>query len=235
MIVFFIVIAILAAFFIFILLYYNKPYPEAAAIGGEMKLIDTDYYFYGKSQTGFIIFAGAKTDDLAYAYIAKLLHDEGHTVVIPKQRFHMSAFGAKHGLEIMQSNPEMATWVLIGHSLGGVPVSRIAAAQPKGLAGVVFLATYASVDLSELDIAALRITAEKDGIMNNERMKKYNGNLPNHSTGILLKGANHSGFGAYRSGSWRDRKATITWQDQNEQTVHLILDFFSEQIHTVAG
>ncbi|MCD8118400.1 MAG: alpha/beta hydrolase [Lachnospiraceae bacterium] len=230
MIVCFVVIGILCIAVAAILLYYNKAFPEALRIADEMQHMGDDYYFFGKSNVGFIIFTGAKTDECAYTYIAKLLHEKGHTVIIPKQRFHLSAFGAKHGMELMSANPKIEKWILVGHSLGGMPVSRIAAAQPEHLTGAVFLATYASIDLSKLDISAIRITAENDGIMNNEAMEKYQGNLPKHSVSIMLKGANHQGFAAYSSRSGRDGKASISWKEQNEQTVRLILNFFEEKI-----
>ncbi len=224
------IIGILAIAVISVLLYYNRAFPEAQEIAGEMELIDGDYWFYGYSDVGFIIFAGAKTDERAYAYMAKLLYEEGYTGVIPKQLFHLSAFGTKHGLEIIESSPQIEKWILIGHSLGGMPVSRIAAAQPEKLLGVALLAAYASVDLSELDISAIRITAENDGVMNNERMENYNGNLPENSVNMVLEGTNHQGFAAYKSVSGRDGEATISWQEQNEQSVRLILEFFAEQI-----
>ncbi|MCD7813141.1 MAG: alpha/beta hydrolase [Lachnospiraceae bacterium] len=230
MMIFFCVIGILAIGFVCLLLYHNRAFPEAQEIAREMELVGRDYYFYGSSKTGFIIFSGAKTDEKAYTYLAKLLHEEGHTVVIPRQLFYLSLFGTGHGLEIMESNTQIEKWILIGHSLGGMPVSRIAAAQPDGLAGVAFLATYASVDLSGLDISAIRITADHDGIMNNAFMEKYNGNLPAKAANIMLEGANHQGFAAYHSASGRDGEASISWREQNEQTVKLILDYFSDVI-----
>ncbi|MCD8331810.1 MAG: alpha/beta hydrolase [Oscillospiraceae bacterium] len=226
MILFFGIIGIIAVLVIVVLLYYNRAFPEAIEIADGMERIGGDYYFYGESDVGFLIFSGAKTDERAYAYLAKLLHEEGYTVVIPKQRFHLSAFGTRHGLELMDSNPNIQKWILIGHSLGGMPVSRIAAARQDALRGIALLATFASVDLSGLGIAAIRVTAEHDGVMNNEAMEKYSGNLPNHAVNIMLKGANHQGFAAYKSVSGRDGKASISWQEQNQQTVRLILDFF---------
>ncbi|MCD7743690.1 MAG: alpha/beta hydrolase [Lachnospiraceae bacterium] len=228
MFIFVSVIGILAIGILCLLLYHNRAFPEAQEIAEEMELVGRDYYFCGSSKTGFIIFSGAKTDEKAYTYLAKLLHEEGHTVVIPKQLFYLSMFGTKHGLEIMESNTQIENWILIGHSLGGMPVSRIAAAQPKGLLGVALLATYASVDLSGLDISAIRITADHDGIMNNTFMEKYNDNLPASSVNIMLEGANHQGFAAYRSSSGRDGEASISWKEQNEQTIKLILDFFPD-------
>ncbi|MCD8068919.1 MAG: alpha/beta hydrolase [Lachnospiraceae bacterium] len=226
MIVLIIILVILAAAVLAILLYHNHAYPEAVKIAGEMERVGKDYYFRGGSGIGFIIFSGAKTDEKAYAYIAKLLHEKGHTVVIPKQLFSLSMFGTKHGMEIMASHSEIQKWILIGHSLGGMPVARIAAARPKSLFGVAFLATYASADLSDLDIGAIRITADHDGIMNNDFMQRYDGNLPHNASNIMLQGANHQGFAAYHSTSGRDGEASLSWQEQNEQAVRLILDYF---------
>ncbi|MCD8326470.1 MAG: alpha/beta hydrolase [Lachnospiraceae bacterium] len=231
MIALLIIVGILALLVMGILLYHNQAYPEAVEIAGEMERVGKDYSFRGHSGVGFIIFSGAKTDEKAYAYIAKLLHEQGHTVVIPKQRFYLSLFGTKHGMEIMDSYPGIQKWILIGHSLGGMPVSRIAAAGPDGLAGLAFLATYASVDLSKLDIGAIRITADHDGIMNNDFMMRYDGNLPHNASNIMLQGANHQGFAAYHSTSGRDGEASLSWQEQNEQTVRLILDYFKGTVY----
>ncbi len=226
MVIFCVIIGILALAVMGILLYHNQAYPEAVAIANDMERVGKDYYFRGESGLGFVIFSGAKTDERAYAYIAKLLHDKGHTVVIPKQLFHLSMFGTKHGMELMTSDSNIKKWILIGHSLGGMPVSRIAAALPGNLQGIVLLATYASVDLSDLDIGAIRITADHDGIMDNDFMQRFDGNLPRGASNLMLQGANHQGFAAYHSTSGRDGKATIPWQEQNEQTVQLILDYF---------
>jgi len=235
MILFFIIIAGIAVFILSVLFYYNKPFPEAQEIAEKMAVVDGDYWFYGESRVGFILFTGAQTDERAYAYIANLLHEEGYSVVIPKQPFQMSAFGAKHGMEIIESHSEVEKWILVGHSLGGMPASRIAAAKPDRVIGVALLATYASVDLSGLDISAIRITAENDGIMNNDRMDGFKNHLPEDSATIMIRGANHQGFAAYNSLSNRDGKATISWQEQNELSVRYILNFFEEQISEVAS
>lgn len=142
----------------------------------------------------------------------------------------MSAFGIGHGTEIMETNPEIEKWFLIGHSLGGLPISRIAAQAPVKLEGIVFLASYMITDLSETNISAIRITAENDKIMNKDKMEENLHYLPNNSISVVLRGANHQGFGAYSSLS-RDGEATISWKEQQEQSVELILDFFKEQIN----
>ncbi len=224
-----IIVAAIVVVVLIILLYANKAFPEAQAIADKMDREGRDYWFYGDSGVGFIIFAGAKTRETAYAYLAELLRREGHTVVIPYQPFAMSAFGARHGQAILDEHPDIKKWILIGHSLGGMPAARIAAASPKRLIGIVFLATYASSNLAELPFPALRISADHDGIMNNTWMDTYAKNLPAGSKSIMLEGANHVGFGAYKS-SGRDGKATMTWQEQNETAIRLTLDFYKDSI-----
>ncbi|WP_382549416.1 alpha/beta hydrolase, partial [Streptomyces sp. NPDC057131] len=199
-------------------------------ISNTMEKVENDYYFKGNSDVGFIIFSGAKADEKAYAYMAKLLNEAGHTVIIPKVMFHMSATGINHGFEIMESNPEIEKWFLIGHSLGGLPISSIADKEPDKLQGIAFLASYMITDLSRLDISAIRITASNDKIMNKKRMEEHLDYLPENSTSVVIDGANHQGFGAYDSLS-RDGEATMSWKEQQERTVRLILDFFDPQIN----
>ena len=119
------VMLLVAAFF------YTPALPEAAEIAKQMKDVDGDLYFYGDSGVGFIIYPGAKADERSYAYIAQQLNAEGHTAVIPNIPLHMSVWGPEQGLEIIEDNPEVEKWFLIGHSLGGLPISQIAAKQPE--------------------------------------------------------------------------------------------------------
>lgn len=43
-----------------ILLYYNKALPEALAIANTMEKNDSNYYFHGDSDVGFVVFSGLK-------------------------------------------------------------------------------------------------------------------------------------------------------------------------------
>lgn len=64
-------LTILAVFIVFILVvlfYHNNAYPESQEIADEME--GRDYWFYGDTGVGFIIFTGAKVDEPGYAYIA---------------------------------------------------------------------------------------------------------------------------------------------------------------------
>ncbi|CAM4039794.1 carboxymethylenebutenolidase [Saccharibacillus endophyticus] len=223
------ILSVFAIVILCVLFYYNRAFPEASQIAESMQKIENDYYFKGSTEVGFIIFSGAKVDEKAYSYIAKLLYEEGHTVVIPKVLFHMSATGTNRGLEIIEENPQIKKWFLIGHSLGGLPISRIAAQQPDKLQGIAFLASYMITDLSKIDVSAIRITANNDKIMNSKRMEEHLDYLPENSLSIEIDG-NHKGFGAYDSLS-RDGETRSSWKQQQEESVRLILDFFDNQIN----
>lgn len=219
------VMLLVAAFF------YTPALPEAAEIAKQMKDVDGDLYFYGDSGVGFIIYPGAKADERSYAYIAQQLNAEGHTAVIPNIPLHMSVWGPEQGLEIIEDNPEVEKWFLIGHSLGGLPISQIAAKQPEKLEGIAFVASLMICDLSDTDLSAIRITAEHDGVMPDKMMESNLDYLPENSTSVMIEGANHNQFGAYWHPGF-DGKATITWKEQQDQMISLILDFFDEQIHS---
>lgn len=219
------VMLLVAAFF------YTPALPEAAEIAKQMKDVDGDLYFYGDSGVGFIIYPGAKADERSYAYIAQQLNAEGHTAVIPNIPLHMSVWGPEQGLEIIEDNPEVEKWFLIGHSLGGLPISQIAAKQPEKLEGIAFVASLMICDLSDTDLSAIRITAEHDGVMPDKMMESNLDYLPENSTSVMIEGANHNQFGAYWHPGF-DGKAKITWKEQQDQMISLILDFFDEQIHS---
>lgn len=219
------VMLLVAAFF------YTPALPEAAEIAKQMKDVDGDLYFYGDSGVGFIIYPGAKADERSYAYIAQQLNAEGHTAVIPNIPLHMSVWGPEQGLEIIEDNPEVEKWFLIGHSLGGLPISQIAAKQPEKLEGIAFVASLMICDLSDTDLSAIRITAEHDGVMPDKMMESNLDYLPENSTSVMIEGANHNQFGAYWHPGF-DGKATITWKEQQDQMISVILDFFDEQIHS---
>ena len=222
------IVAILIIIIIFFLIYYNKAYPEVVEIADTMEKVGDDYYFHGDSNVGFIIFAGAKTDERGYAYMAQLLNKAGHTVVIPKTVFHMGST-VNRGLNIMETNPKIEKWFLLGHSIGGLPISRIAAQKPTNLEGIAFLASITSTDLSELDISAIHIMASNDNFYSDKnRANEHLEYLPKNSTIINMEGASHQGFAATRS---RNGGGTISWKEQQEQGVQLMLDFFDAQIN----
>ena len=48
---------------------YTPALPEVAKIADQMENVDGDLYFYGDSDAGFIIYPGAKADEIGRAHV----------------------------------------------------------------------------------------------------------------------------------------------------------------------
>lgn len=203
---------------------FGEAYPEVLKLAGEMKKIGNDYYFYGKENTGFIIFPDSMADEKAYAYYAKLLHEKGYTVVIAKAPYYLRK-EKDRVVMIMEAKPEIENWYFIGHAQGGWTASKIAVKKPGKLCGIAFLASYIYEDLSEQDVSIIRILGSRDEAMNPIKKNEHLDYLPENSTTMLLRGGNHRGFAA--CDFWgRDGESTITWKEQQERVIEMMLQFF---------
>jgi hypothetical protein len=115
-------------------------------------------------------------------------------------------------LTLMAAHPELARWVVAGHSLGGaLSFVLIGTTHPR------------EHDLSKLDASMIKIystsdgVAPVDGVMANRRL------LPETTAWVEIKGGNHSQFGHYGHQLF-DGRATITREAQQATTRQVMLD-----------
>lgn len=119
------------------------------------------------------------------------------------------------------------TWVIGGHSLGGVMASKFAS-ENDNIDGVVLLASYPQgEELKNLEKEVLSIWGDKDGVLNFENLKESKENLPPDTQFIELKGGNHAQFGDYGMQKG-DNKATISAQEQTNKSAQEIIDLLKE-------
>ncbi len=85
--------------------------------------------------TGFIFYPGALVDPRAYAYFMHAFAAKGYAAFIVKMPLNISFLGQENAEDIIAAHPEIATWAIGGHSLGGVSASTFAASHQeiKGL------------------------------------------------------------------------------------------------------
>ena len=218
-----VIIAILAAIFFIYVGTYSPAVPPAPEIAQTMVNVDGNLYLYADSDTGIIIYPGGKVDEQAYAPLAQTLYEGGYTVAIVKMPFHLSIFDSNKAVEIIEQNPQIKYWVIVGHSLGGTSASIFAHDYPENLSGIVFLGSYPYKDLSGLDLWALDISGSNDLVLDREKAAEYTAYYPTHSSHEVIVGGNHAGFGCYGVQSG-DGQAKIAWEAQVEATAQLILD-----------
>jgi Alpha/beta hydrolase family len=197
------------------------------------------------STTGVLFYGGGLVDPRAYSVLAAPLADEGYTVLIPVFANDL-AFGIPCGtgrLEwAQQLYPDIDTWILAGHSFGGVAaISDAWVALEDGdptVGGVVLLAadvqplvcgTGEFIDYSGTDLPMAAVTATEDGVLNFTRWEENTAFLTNDTLFVSIEGGNHGQFGDYNDTlrtpilGQMDGEATISPQEQWEISVDTIL------------
>ena len=86
--------------------------------------------------------------------------------------------------------------LMMGHSLGGVVASGYANSHSQ-ISGLILLASYASVDLSNSDLKVISIYGSNDGVLSFKNYEESKKNLPSNFWEYVIEGGNHSGFGSY--------------------------------------
>lgn len=172
-----------------------------------------------QSTQGLILFQGAKVDAKAYAPIANKIAENGYEVYIIDSIFDIPILASKKANKIINDNPNIKSWIIGGHSLGGVVASKVASENSQ-IQGLVLFASYPANDsLSNQDKEVLSIWGSNDGILNFESFVESKSKLPVDTKFIEIKGANHSQFGDYGLQK-NDNIPTI----ENEKVFEVVVD-----------
>lgn len=174
------------------------------------------------ANTGFIFYPGGKVEYTAYAPLMHELAEQGILCVLVKMPFNLAVLDQNAADGIQAMYPEIETWYIGGHSLGGAMAATYAAKHAKEYAGLVLLAAYSTADLTDSDLSVLSIYGSKDEVLNADKMDKYAENLPNGTITKVIEGGCHSYFGSYGAQSG-DGTPSITPQEQIKQTVDAIM------------
>lgn len=152
----------------------------------------------GKEATkGFILYPGAKVDAKAYAPLCKAIAENGYEVIILDMPLNFAMLDPNKAEKVIKEHDHIKSWVVGGHSLGGVVASRFAA-KNKNVDGVVLLASYPSNDdLKQLGKEVVSIWGSKDGVIKFENLIESKDKLPEDTTYVEIEGANHAQFGDY--------------------------------------
>ena len=192
---------------------------------------DYGYFFDGPSETDALIFyPGAKVEETAYAPLMHELAASGMDVCLVKMPFHIAFFGMNDATAIMDSfesstENHYTHWYIGGHSLGGAVAAIYAAKNAETVSGLVLLAAYPTKSLDE-SLNVVSIYGSEDGVLNMEKLEEGEQYMPSQSKTVEIEGGNHAQFGNY--GFQRgDGEAAISAENQQEETVRLILEWLN--------
>ncbi|MCR2825662.1 alpha/beta hydrolase [Microbacterium sp. zg.Y909] len=148
----------------------------------------------GDSDTGLVFIPGAKVDPWAYAaLLAGAVAEDDRTVVITKPWLNLAFFDPR-GLDTFTDlAPGVDTWIVGGHSLGGVRACQLAADADA----LALFASYCATDLSDTDLPVLSLAGTEDGLSTPQKIADARGLLPADAELVEIDGASHASFGDY--------------------------------------
>lgn len=175
----------------------------------------------GESEVGLVFIPGAKVDPWAYASkLSGLVAEDGLTVVITKPWLNLAFFDLRPLGSFTSLAPDVDTWIVGGHSLGGVRSCMLATQADA----IVLFASYCSTDISGTGLPALSISGSEDGLSTPEDIEAARPKLPSDAEFVEIDGASHSSFGDYGLQAG-DGTPTISDAEMTAQLTELIGSF----------
>lgn len=179
------------------------------------------------SSTGFIVYPGGRVDFRSYAPLAHAIAAEGYFVIVVRMPLNLAIFGINIANDVMVSYPQINTWVIGGHSLGGTMAAQFVYDNPSNIRGLVLWAAYPAAD-TDLSNSMLRVTTihgSNDGLVSNAQIEDSLTLLPSSTVRVEIAGGNHAQFGWYGDQDG-DNPATITREQQQTQILNATLTLF---------
>ncbi len=172
------------------------------------------------ADTGLIFYPGGRVLPEAYAPAARAIAEAGYLVVVPAMPLNLAVFAPGVAADVIAAYPEVTTWVIGGHSLGGAMAASFAHANPGAVQGIVLWASFpqASDTLADTGLVAASIYGTLDGLASVDDIDASRPYLPDATAFVAIEGGNHAQFGYYGQ-QGGDLEATITREEQQAQAV----------------
>jgi hypothetical protein len=179
---------------------YADPRVEVSYEDGTLVLEPVD----GHGDTGLVFYPGAAVPQEAYlATWVPIVAETGVSVFVPAMPLRLAILASDRADTVIRIFPELTTWWVGGHSLGGAMAASFAGGSDPGeLAGLVLFGAYATegAGLAERDdLVVLSVAGSEDGLSTPADIDERAAFLPPPpaTTFVELDGVNHAQFGAY--------------------------------------
>ena len=175
-------------------------------------------------EAGMVFYPGGKVAYEAYAPLLESCAENGILCVVLQMPGNLAVLDQNAADGIQDDYPQIKSWYLAGHSLGGTIAALYLADHANEYDGLILLASYSTADLSETNLKALSIYGSADGVMNREKYEKCKSMLPRSLKEVIIEGGCHAYFGSYGKQDG-DGTPTISSEEQQRQTVQAITAF----------
>lgn len=172
-------------------------------------------------EAGLIFYPGGKVQYESYAPLMERCAERSLLCVLLHMPGNLAVLDRSAAAGIPEEYPEISSWYIAGHSLGGVMAASYVKDHTETYRGLVLLASYATDDLSGSGLEVLSLYGTEDGVLDLERYDAARAKLPADFTELLIDGGCHAYFGSY--GMQRgDGIPTISNEDQMDQAAEAI-------------
>lgn len=176
------------------------------------------------AETGFIFYPGGKVEYTSYEPLMKACAQKNILCILVQMPFNLAVLDINAADGIREQFPEIKNWYIGGHSLGGSMAASYVSKNVDHFDGLVLLASYSTVDLSETGLNILSVYGSEDKVLNHEKYKKYRTNLPDNFEEVVLDGGCHAYFGMYGEQDG-DGTPTLKNEEQITLTANKIIEF----------
>ena len=193
---------------------YQAEYPDVTITqddDGAVSLLPDDED--GDDDKGIVFYSGMSVEPLAYVPLLAELAENDYHIYAPAFPCGMALLDTDAATEVIKQHPEIETWYIAGHSLGGRCATIYAASGSSGLNGVIAISSRADEELADEDIPLLMMYGDRDGIY---KGVSDDDDLPEDTTVFCIPGANHAQFGDYGK-QLIDNDASISAEEQRKE------------------
>jgi pimeloyl-ACP methyl ester carboxylesterase len=162
----------------------------------------------GKATKGLIFYPGGEVDERGYAQPLHHVAGAGYLVVMVPMPFQLAVFSINSATDVIAAYPEIDTWAIAGHSLGGSMAAYYAANHPDSINGLLFWDAYAANDMTASEQAVRMIHRSDENGEPPAGYAPYLANHPQQTDYVPLVGGSHLNFGNFIAGRmYRDAPA----------------------------
>jgi hypothetical protein len=202
---------------------------QALNSDAKVKVTSGDWLVFqtidAKAQTGFIFYPGGRVDYRSYAPLAHEIASEGYLVIIVRMPLNLAVFSPNAAQTAIDAYPEITSWAIGGHSLGGSMAAQYVSSSPSSVKALILLESYPASgnDLSHRQLMVLTIHGTRDGLVSASQIDESLKQLPQGTLRVEILGGNHAQCGWYGPQPG-DLNATISREDQQQQILRASLE-----------
>jgi len=146
--------------------------------------------------TGLIFLPGARVDPRAYAALLRPLARAGFLIIVLREPLGFSIAARDHAQTVIDRHPEIQSWAVGGHSLGGVVAASFADTHPQ-IKALVLYAAYPAAPLQRTDLKVVSLYGGDDELTTPAKIEESKADLPSDAAYVEVPGGVHSTFGDY--------------------------------------